>query len=162
VTQAGLAGTLSEGSFTVFAPTDDAFSTLGTEMLDAVLADNDLLTNILLYHVVDEVLLSADLECNGSVRMANAEETTTVCANDCLYQKGNGNSWESLPRIVSQYLQTCPQGNAQIYVVNQVILPTLEDVIIETETEETVPVVEDERNDSSDCETAKRARRATD
>jgi uncharacterized surface protein with fasciclin (FAS1) repeats len=87
VTQAGLAGTLSEGSYTIFAPTNDAFSQLGSEMLDAVLADKALLTNILLYHVVDEVLLSTYLECNGSVRMANANETTTVCANDCLYQK---------------------------------------------------------------------------
>jgi uncharacterized surface protein with fasciclin (FAS1) repeats len=39
VTQAGLAGTLSEGSYTVFGPTDDAFSNLGSDMLDAVLAD---------------------------------------------------------------------------------------------------------------------------
>jgi hypothetical protein len=155
VTQAGLAGTLSEGSYTIFAPTDDAFSKLGPEMLDAVLADSALLTDILLYHVVDEELLSTDLECNGSIRMANAKETTTVCANDCLYQKGVGNSWESLPRIISQDLRTC---NGKIHVLNQVLLPDMVDRLVDTvadesetteESEEMMPPEQDENDETA-------------
>ena len=60
---AGLTGTLdSEGSFTVFAPTDDAFAALPAGLLDTLLADpSGDLTQILLYHVVGDVVLSTDL-----------------------------------------------------------------------------------------------------
>ncbi len=42
----------AEGPFTVFAPTDDAFAKLGAETIDALLADKETLSSILLYHVV--------------------------------------------------------------------------------------------------------------
>ena len=62
VVAAGLVETLSgEGPFTVFAPTDSAFANLPEGTLDAVLADNDLLTSILTYHVVGSTALSTDL-----------------------------------------------------------------------------------------------------
>ena len=56
VDAAGLTDTLSgEGPFTVFAPTDEAFAAafaaLGTEPA-ALLADTELLTSILTYHVI--------------------------------------------------------------------------------------------------------------
>ena len=51
-----------EGPFTVFAPTDDAFSVLPQETLDALLADpSGDLTTILLYHASDGVIASGDL-----------------------------------------------------------------------------------------------------
>ncbi len=53
-----------EGSLTVFAPTDEAFAeladTIGEDASSAVLADPTLLTSILLYHVVNSRLTSAD------------------------------------------------------------------------------------------------------
>ena len=50
---AGLAGFLqSDGPFTVFAPTDEAFAKLPEETLEALVADPDALREILLYHVV--------------------------------------------------------------------------------------------------------------
>ncbi len=55
VQAAGLVDTLkSEGPFTVFAPTDDAFAKLPAGTVDALLKPENLetLTNILLYHVV--------------------------------------------------------------------------------------------------------------
>ncbi|MCU0969197.1 MAG: fasciclin domain-containing protein [Rubrivivax sp.] len=55
---AGLADTLSgPGPFTVFAPTDDAFAALLDELnltKEQLLADRDLLTAVLTYHVVPE------------------------------------------------------------------------------------------------------------
>jgi len=42
-----------DGTFTVFAPTNDAFDAVGEEMLNALLADPDALRDVLLYHVVD-------------------------------------------------------------------------------------------------------------
>ncbi len=50
-----------EASLTVFAPTDAAFAALGEETLNAVLADQAMLTDILLFHVVDGVVMSADV-----------------------------------------------------------------------------------------------------
>jgi uncharacterized surface protein with fasciclin (FAS1) repeats len=50
----GLDATLDDASqtFTVFAPTDDAFNLLPDGTVDALLADTDTLSNILLYHVL--------------------------------------------------------------------------------------------------------------
>ena len=53
VTKAGLVETLQgDGPFTIFAPTDAAFEKIPSDALNAVLADNDLLTSTLLRHVV--------------------------------------------------------------------------------------------------------------
>jgi uncharacterized surface protein with fasciclin (FAS1) repeats len=41
------------GPLTLFAPTDEAFAALGQETIEALLADPDALTDILLYHVAD-------------------------------------------------------------------------------------------------------------
>lgn len=50
---AGLADTLAgEGSFTVFAPTDDAFAALPEGTVEALLGQPEKLKNILLHHVV--------------------------------------------------------------------------------------------------------------
>merc|ERR1712119_75682 len=50
---AGLADTLATGgSFTVFAPTNDAFAKVPKDALDALLADKEAITKVLLRHVV--------------------------------------------------------------------------------------------------------------
>ena len=66
IVAAGLDGTLaSEGPFTVFAPTDDAFSLIPADVIATLLADpTGLLTQILLNHVVSGTALSTDLS-NG-------------------------------------------------------------------------------------------------
>lgn len=54
VSIAGLAETLAaNGTFTLFAPTNDAFSAIGDESLNVLLADPDALRDVLLNHVVD-------------------------------------------------------------------------------------------------------------
>ncbi|MBI5666782.1 MAG: fasciclin domain-containing protein [Chloroflexi bacterium] len=59
---AGLVETLNgAGNFTVFAPTNDAFAKLPAGTLEAVLADKNLLTTILLYHVVGGKALASDV-----------------------------------------------------------------------------------------------------
>ena len=53
VTKANLVATLQgEGPFTIFAPTDSAFQKIPADTLDAVLADDKLLSSTLLRHVV--------------------------------------------------------------------------------------------------------------
>lgn len=62
VQAAGLVETLKgKGPFTVFAPTDEAFSKLPSEALEAAMKDTDLLKSILTYHVVPGRYLAADL-----------------------------------------------------------------------------------------------------
>lgn len=54
VLQAGIAGNIAEtGPFTIFAPTDAAFAKLPAGLLDDLLADKQLLTELLLYHVLE-------------------------------------------------------------------------------------------------------------
>ena len=59
---AGLVDTLSsEGPFTVFAPTDDAFAVLPAGTVEGLLADIPALTDILLYHVVSGKVMAAEV-----------------------------------------------------------------------------------------------------
>ncbi len=54
---AGLVDVLAgEGSFTVFAPTNDAFAKLPEGTVEALLADKEALKSVLLYHVAGESL----------------------------------------------------------------------------------------------------------
>ena len=72
---AGLVDTLNgPGPFTVFAPVNSAFEKIPAADLEAVLADTDLLTSILTYHVVPEQLSSADLAEAGTVTTVNGAE----------------------------------------------------------------------------------------
>src|SRR5690348_7658492 len=52
VKAAGLADTLSKGSYTVFAPTNAAFKKVPKATLDKLAADPAMLKQVLLYHVV--------------------------------------------------------------------------------------------------------------
>ncbi len=62
VAQADLVDTLnSDGPFTIFAPVNDAFAALPEDQLNAVLADKDLLTSVLTYHVIGGDLNAEEL-----------------------------------------------------------------------------------------------------
>ena len=76
VQAAGLVDTLNgEGPFTIFAPSNEAFAGVPPSDLDAILADTELLTSILTYHVVaGESLSAADLAEAGSVTSVQGGE----------------------------------------------------------------------------------------
>ena len=57
----------SDGPFTVFAPTDEAFAKIPKEALDALLADPEALRDLLLYHVVADDLTAADVLASPSL-----------------------------------------------------------------------------------------------
>merc|ERR1719251_242177 len=62
VKAADLVETLSgEGSFTVFAPTNDAFNKVPEDALAGLLADKDALTAVLLRHVVPSAIQAKDV-----------------------------------------------------------------------------------------------------
>jgi len=78
VMKASLADTLNgDGPFTIFAPTNDAFAALPAADLQAVLANKDLLTKILTYHVIAGKNLSAsDLATAGTATTVEGDSLT--------------------------------------------------------------------------------------
>lgn len=83
VAAADLVDTLnSEGPFTVFAPTDDAFNALPPGVLDALLLpeNKDVLTKILTYHVVPGLVLSSDI-ADGDVATVEGQTVALSTAD---------------------------------------------------------------------------------
>jgi len=81
-----------DAELTVFAPTDAAFAALGEETIASVLADVELLTGILQYHVVAGVVYSTDvvalLEENMGefeVEMANGATAVVIQTEDGIF-----------------------------------------------------------------------------
>ncbi|MEO1059475.1 MAG: fasciclin domain-containing protein, partial [Actinomycetota bacterium] len=78
-----------EGPFTVFAPTDDAFAALPPELIEALLLpeNQEVLAQILTYHVVSGEVLSTDIAAGdvetveGSTIAVGVDEGT-VTVND--------------------------------------------------------------------------------
>ena len=114
VTQAGLVDTLnSEGPFTIFAPTNDAFAAIPPADMDAVMADTDLLTSILTYHVVaGEQLSSADLIAAGTVDTVNGATLTITDDNGTLTVNG-----------VPSVCMDVPTANATVHIIGSVLMP---------------------------------------
>merc|ERR1712187_992627 len=70
----------SDGPFTVFAPTNDAFAKVPKDALNSLLADKEALTAVLLRHVVPGAALTAQDVPVGStdVKTAGGEEITVT------------------------------------------------------------------------------------
>lgn len=126
VIKAGLVETLmSEGPFTVFAPTDDAFVALLDLLGDQYnrLDDFDteeemaLLTNILLYHVLPLQVLEADLAA-GSVETAFAGNSIEVIAIETGFVLGDA-SEVNAEITGTDFTAT----NGVAHTINKVLLP---------------------------------------
>ena len=113
VTEADLVDTLNTGGpFTVFAPVNDAFAALPEADLNAVLADKELLTSILTYHVVPE-RIEAD-ELGGTYETVNGAELTV---------EGDAPSFtvgDDSASVVCAGVQT---ANATVYLIDAVLMP---------------------------------------
>ena len=112
----GLDATLSDmdSKFTVFAPTDDAFALLGQEVIDALLADTDTLSDILTYHVISgEVDSSAAISSAGSlVEMVNGDSVGLSLDGDNL-----------LVNTATVILVDVAADNGVIHVIDAVLTP---------------------------------------
>ena len=115
VVEADLVDTLnSDGPFTIFAPTNDAFDALPPADLEAVLADVDLLTDILTFHVVAGERLSADdLVANGSATTVNGAELTFTADGDAVSVNG----------AATTVCQDVATANATVHIIDAVLLP---------------------------------------
>jgi transforming growth factor-beta-induced protein len=78
---AGLIDDLESDMWTVFAPTNEAFEELGSDVLDMLSNNTAVLTDLLLFHTVaGTVLKSDDLPCKAGdnlIEMSNGVESRT-------------------------------------------------------------------------------------
>ncbi|OAB56475.1 hypothetical protein AY599_22195 [Leptolyngbya valderiana BDU 20041] len=113
LTEAGLIETLSgEGPFTVFAPTDEAFAKIPAADLEAILADKELLTSILTYHVVAGKVMSSDV--------VNLSSATTVQGSDIDITVTEGGVQVDDANVVAVDIEA---SNGVIHVIDTVITP---------------------------------------
>ena len=111
---ADLVDTLNgEGEFTVFAPTNDAFASLPEGTLDAVLADPDLLTTVLLYHVVSGKALASDVVGLEEIRPLDGGSFRVEVRDGKVYLNDN------IQIILTDILAT----NGVIHVIDGVLVP---------------------------------------
>jgi uncharacterized surface protein with fasciclin (FAS1) repeats len=112
VQQAGLVDTLkSEGPFTVFAPTDEAFGKIPADQLEALLADKEALTKVLTYHVVSGKVMAADV-----VKLSAAD---TVEGQSVAIDASNGVMVNNAT-VIATDIET---SNGVIHVIDTVLLP---------------------------------------
>jgi len=115
----GLDVTLSDmdSSFTVFAPTDDAFALLGDGTIAALLDDTETLTDILTYHVIGaEIDSSAAISSAGStVEMVNGDSVGLSLDGDNL-----------LVNTVTVTTVDVQADNGVIHVIDAVLMPPAE------------------------------------
>jgi uncharacterized surface protein with fasciclin (FAS1) repeats len=118
VVAAGLVEALSApGPLTVFAPTNDAFASLLTELgvtKEALLANKTLLTTVLTYHVVSGRVLKADVPINTPIK--TLQGATFTVGSDLKITDGRGRrSGITATDILC--------SNGVVHVIDKVILP---------------------------------------
>lgn len=113
VVDAGLAGALSntDATFTVFAPTDDAFAKLPAGLLDGLTTEQ--LATILQYHVLPVEVASGDLEAEQAPASLT-EESVYVTVNEGTVTVNNSAT------VLQADVAT---NNGTIHAIDEVILP---------------------------------------
>ena len=126
VTAAELVDTLKgEGPFTVFAPTDDAFSALPAGTVDELLKpeNKQKLTDILLYHVVSGSVMAADVTALTSA--------PTVLGKDVAVKVDMGSVYINEAKVIITDIAT---SNGVIHVIDAVLLPPSDEAAMEKKT----------------------------
>jgi len=112
---AGLVDTLkSDGPFTVFAPTDDAFAALPEGTVESLLepGNKDQLASILTYHVIPGKVMSADIAGQElSVATVQGSELSINATDGVKVNDAN---------VVQADIET---SNGAIHVIDAVVLP---------------------------------------
>ena len=110
-----------QGSLTVFAPINEAISSMD------FVTDDEKLREIILFHVHDGALFTDEMECEGEggsnlLRMASGKDSRTICEKFVpIFQKGGGNSDDNKPRMVVSDIEAC---NGVVHMVDKVMLPS--------------------------------------
>jgi len=134
---AELDATLSgEGTFTVFAPTDDAFSVIPPAVLDMLLADpTGDLTQILLYHVVGSTALSTALSTGMMIETLQGDEVMVTISdgvvkiNDATVVIADLLASNGVVHVVDAVIQALPETVLEV-VINSDSHNTLEAAVL--------------------------------
>ena len=114
VEAAGLVDTLkSEGPFTVFAPTDEAFAALPEGTIEGLLADPEALATILTYHVVAGKVMSTDLSDGMTATTVNGADITIMTEGGVMVNGAN---------VVAADIEA---SNGVIHVIDTVLMPPM-------------------------------------
>jgi len=101
----------SEGPYTIFAPTDDAFSKLPDGTIENLLKDKEKLTDILTYHVIANRIFSKDV--------TSLQKAVTMNGKQVKIKTGNNVKIENARIIKSDIKCT----NGVIHIIDEVLLP---------------------------------------
>jgi len=118
----------SSGTYTLFAPTDNAFDKLGDDKIRELFdGDASKLKEVLLYQISNKTYFGNELTCDNKIDTelgdSSNDFTRTECDNDIKFQVGNGNDEydkEKWPMIIEKDIVTC---NGVVHLINNVILP---------------------------------------
>ncbi len=129
---ADLVETLSgDGTFTVFAPTDEAFAALPEGMLEGLLADPDALKQILLYHVVGDVVMAETV--------VTLDETETLEGSTVAIDVVDGNVFLNDSQVTSTDIEA---SNGVVHVINKVLVPGMEEAVSNDTVEDVKSIAE--------------------
>ncbi len=113
VKSAGLAGTLSKGSYTVFAPTNAAFAKVPKSTLAALAKDKAMLKAVLTYHVVKGKVPASKVVKLKSAKTVNGASVKISVKGGKVYLNGS-------TRVTKTDIKA---SNGIIHVINKVLLP---------------------------------------
>jgi len=114
VQAAGLEKTLAEGgTFTVLAPTDEAFAKLPEGTVESLLKDKERLTSILTYHV-----FNGKVDSNQVVNLTSAK---TLNGQEVKVMVDNGKVMINDATVIQTDIDA---GNGLIHVIDTVLLPS--------------------------------------
>jgi len=117
LTAAGLVQTLkSDGPFTVFAPTDDAFAKLPKGSVEGLLKDIPKLTAILKYHVVNGAVKAAEVTVHKNITTLEGQDVKIDAAKWHLHKNVKVNG----ANIIKTDIEA---DNGVIHVIDNVLLP---------------------------------------
>ena len=111
---ADLVDTLKGGQYTVFAPTDDAFNKVPSDVLAGVLNDPELLKSVLLYHVVPGKVNAKQVMSLKSVKTAQGGTLSVSMMGSKVMING--------ANVVQADVMAC---NGIIHIVNTLLLPPM-------------------------------------
>ena len=104
-------------SLTVFAPTNDAISSVS----NVVMGDEEQLRDILLFHIHKGALFMDSVDCDAGqniLRMTSGRDSRTICDEFVpIWQKGGGNSDDNKPTILSKDISAC---NGVVHIIDTV------------------------------------------
>jgi uncharacterized surface protein with fasciclin (FAS1) repeats len=113
VKSAGLAGTLSKGSYTVFAPTNAAFAKVPKATLTALGKDKARLRAVLLYHVIKGRLPASKVVGLPSAKTVNGAPITIAVRGTSVFLNGTAKVTKT----------DIGASNGIVHVIDEVLLP---------------------------------------